>query len=448
MTPERTVGGLALRPSGSRLMGTKPLATLLAAASLGLLAVLPSTSKGGFPGHTGRIAFICSGGDRTESDEVCVADPDGAHLGYITWSYNQFERTPRWSADGRRLAFIADSDGPLGNVAVINADRSGLHVLTHDQIDSSPAWSPDGSRIVFGRATEYVAGKRTGSGELVSIGADGTGERVLRVNHFGIAQPAWSPDGRTIAYWSNHYERREAGIYEMDADGSNERRLIPDGAASQPTWSPDGLKLAYVYYSDIWVANADGSNPRNVTRTDYDTTGIAETEPAWSPDGNQLAFSRVAPAGTGREYYVYTISVDGTGLRRLATTNPIGLPWTSQPDWQPCPAACPPAPGLQVQPPSNQRTVFLTVGPGKRISVTDSHGRKLKRVSAFRDIAFVLRDRSRRDNVHLRGGNLNLHTGIRFVGKRTLPPQRLRLGRYDVYSDAHHRLRTHFSVVG
>jgi hypothetical protein len=414
---------------------------------LGLLALVPSASTGGFPGHVGRMAFICSGGDRTESDEVCVADPDGTKLGYITWSYNQVEREPRWSADGRRLTFVADANGAYGDIAVIDADRRNLRALTHGHIDLDPTWSPDGGTIVFGRATQFIFGGPANVGELVAIGSDGTGERVLRRNDDGIAQPAWSPDGRKIAYVSNDLISGP-GIYTMNPDGSDQQ-LVISGPARQPTWSPDGTKLAYVWYVDIWTANADGSGRTNVTRTDYSTTGISETAPAWSPDGTRLAFSRVAPAGSGSEFYVYTIAADGSDLRRLETTNPIGLPWTWDPDWQPCPAECPPAPGLQVNPPRTEQTIFLTVGPGSRIAATNARGRKIKRISGYLKTKFVLRDRSRRDNLHLRGGNINARTGIRFVGTKVLPPAALRIGRYAFYSDAHRgRLHGHFSVVG
>jgi hypothetical protein len=410
---------------------------------------VPGTSRGGFPGRLGRIAFICSGGDKTESDEVCVANPDGTELGYITRSYNEFERQPRWSADGRRLAFVANADGGYGDIAVIAADRSGLRVLTHGQIDSDPAWSPDGRTIVFARATQFLYGHPAGLGELVAIGADGSGEHILRVNTLGIDWPAWSPDGRRIAYWAASDFVSGPGIFTMNSDGTDQRRIISGSGVNQPTWSPDGSKLAYVSHADIWIANADGSGQTNVTRSDYDTTGVVETDPAWSPDGKQLAFSRVAKVGTEKEFYVYTISVDGNGLRRLATTTPIGLPWTWEPDWQPCPSVCPPAPGLLVKPPPTQQTVFLTVGPGNRISATNARGRAIKRISVFLKTEFVLRDRSLRDNLHLRGGNINVHTGIRYVGTKRLPAESLKNGLYVFYSDAHpSRLRGRFLALG
>jgi Tol biopolymer transport system component len=309
--------------------------------------------------------------------------------------------------------------------------------VTGGPSDFGPRWSPDGASIAFER-----------TGQIFVAGADGSGEHVLRVNSDGISDPAWSPDGRKIAYRSNDLISGP-GLYTMNADGTDQRQIFHGNNFSQPNWSPDGAKLAYVSYADIWIANADGSGQTNVTRTDYGATGIVETAPSWSPDGTRLAFSRVAPAGSSREYYVYTISVDGSDLRRLETTNPIGLPWTWEPDWQPCPSTCPPAPGLRIKPPRTQQTIFLTVGPGNRISARNERGRKIKRISIILKTKFVLRDRSRRDNLHLRGGNVNVRTGVRFVGTKTLPAQMLKNGRYVFFSDAHPgRLRGHFSAVG
>jgi hypothetical protein len=76
-------------------------------------------------------------------------------------------------------------------------------------------------------------------------------------------------------------------------------------------------------------------------------------------------------------------------------------------------------------------------------------GRKIKRISLVKKTKFVLRDRSRRDNLHLRGGNVNVRTGIRYIGTKVIPPQMLKIGRYVFFSDAHpRRLRGHFSAVG
>ena len=139
--------------------------------------------------------------------------------------------------------------------------------------------------------------------------------------------PAWSPDGRKLAFVSRRDGNSE--IYVMNADGSGQENLTQHPASdSHPSWSRDGRKLAFVSRrdgnSEIYVMNADGSGLRNVTRTPSDDLG-----PAWSPDGRAIAFvhrSRRSARRTHRvtpcnnyETYLYVVNGDGSGLRRLTT---------------------------------------------------------------------------------------------------------------------------------
>ena len=112
--------------------------------------------------------------------------------------------------------------------------------------------------------------------------------------------PSFSPDGKTIVFTSS----RAAGpsivspnafdIYTMDANGANVRRLTNNNALDvEPAFSPDGTKIAFSSTRDggdhdLWVMNADGSNP--VRLTDFGNDD--ETEPAWSHDGTRIAFTR------------------------------------------------------------------------------------------------------------------------------------------------------------
>ena len=72
--------------------------------------------------------------------------------------------------------------------------------------------------------------------------------------------PAWSPDGQLIAFGSS---QNGIGIYVMDADGQNLRKL--GGFGGCPVWSPDGQKIAFHSDGDIYVMDADGNNPRSLT---------------------------------------------------------------------------------------------------------------------------------------------------------------------------------------
>ena len=101
------------------------------------------------------------------------------------------------------------------------------------------------------------------------MNADGSGTRKLTHNARDNAEPAWSPDGRKIAFRSTRNGNRD--IYVMNADGSGKRNLTRNAAwDSRPSWSPDGRKIAFVSDRDgrleAHVMNADGSGQRSLTR--------------------------------------------------------------------------------------------------------------------------------------------------------------------------------------
>jgi len=121
----------------------------------------------------------------------------------------------------------------------------------------------------------------------------------------------WSPDGRTIAFSSDRDGNFE--IYVMNADGSNPIRLTYDDAADlYPGWSPDGRKITFESdrdgNSEIYVMNADGSSPVNVTHNP-----AADVHARWSPRGNTIAFD----SDRDGNQEIYVMRSDGSGQTRL-----------------------------------------------------------------------------------------------------------------------------------
>jgi TolB protein len=165
----------------------------------------------------------------------------------------------------------------------MNADGSEERRLTDTtRDDQRPSWSADGKRIVFGR-----------EGALFSVPAVGGPAQRVGKGLGNAANPAYSPDGKLIAY---DYRTRGNGIrevYVMNADGTGIRRLTHlDDVSGVPSWSPDGRRIAFQsaassVHTEIYSVGVDGQGLRQETTSTSDAI-----QPAWSPDGSMLTFSR------------------------------------------------------------------------------------------------------------------------------------------------------------
>jgi Tol biopolymer transport system component len=205
-----------------------------------------------------------------------------------------FQVQPAWSPDGGKIAFSSGRDG-RPHIYVMNADGTGtVRVTNTNQGDEQPSWSADGKRIVFSR-----------EGAIFEVPA--TGGPAHRVGRgLGNAQdPAFSPDGKLIAYDYRRPGFSNREIYVMNADGTGIRQLTSLRYVSGiPAWSPNGKTLAFQSNvlngkNEIYTVQAAGGKPTRVTTSEIDAI-----QPDWTPDGSGITFSRngaIVTVSNGKE---------------------------------------------------------------------------------------------------------------------------------------------------
>lgn len=212
------------------------------------------------------------------------------------------------------LAWATREQGTSASVAAIadSKPRWPVQVTTHAGLDMHPAISPQGDAIAF-------VSDRSGAFEIyVRPLSGGSADVPLTADQQQNLQPAWSPDGRFIAYHAN----RRGGIWVMPSRGGTPKQISQFGA--RPAWSPDGSKLAFQTDelgdiapngftaqagSTIWIVNADGTNARALTTTTAPPGGHAS--PAWSPDSRFIAFT-VFDGGPGNGVWIASLESGDT----------------------------------------------------------------------------------------------------------------------------------------
>jgi TolB protein len=225
------------------------------------------------------------------------------------------------------LVFVSSRDGEYA-IYGMSAGGGDQRRLTPADIDPStpqgllfqtePAWSPDGGTIAF-------VSKRSGSSDLYAMNADGTETRRLTSSKDDDAQPSWSADGKRIAFVRGTPGR----LFVMAADGTGAHR-VTDGLAeeTEPEWSPDGRWIAYSHRDpgtsirELWLVRPDGSQPHRLTKL-----GGVALGPSWSPDSKRIVFSANVDE---RGYDLHTIGADGKGERLLTSSEDA-----FEPSWSP-----------------------------------------------------------------------------------------------------------------
>lgn len=220
---------------------------------------------------------------------------------------------PAWSPDGQTVAFSSDRDGPM-HLFTMTADGKKVTQLTRGELMCRvPTWSADGKTLAFCRRTA------AGSSEVCTIPAAGGDPKAIDLG--GDAwDPAFSPDGKKLAFVSFR-DGTGFRLYVADADGKNVTKLTDDANPTgfgYPAWTPDGKTMAFGHGGgdglNVHTVGADGKGAAQLTKT-----GGLTVYPAWSPDGKKLAYFSQT---TGDKGAFYVADADGSNAKEVAKDEP------------------------------------------------------------------------------------------------------------------------------
>jgi Tol biopolymer transport system component len=239
--------------------------------------------------------------------DVYVASLPGGAIRRVTTGRNVLY--PEWSPDGRWIVYSAVAEADDGRTAaiwIVHPDGTGATRLTHPAdgaYDLAGPYNPRTGRIAFTRCAKPVllsGGMEPDTCSVWTMNPDATGQRRLAAES---EQPQWSPDGRRIVFASarDHAARIRIGedesswirqLYVMDADGSDQRRLLTTPNDDQwPDWAPGGAVIAYETTSrrtsltTAAVMNTDGTCRQTVSPQLTGRLDVGYHSPTWRPGG-------------------------------------------------------------------------------------------------------------------------------------------------------------------
>jgi Tol biopolymer transport system component len=271
-----------------------------------------------------------------------------------------------FSADGKKLIFQSTRDGyPCDLIYTMNADGSDVRLISTEKGRTTCSYFfPNGKRILY--SSTHLGSKECPprpdfskgyvwaiypSYDIFTAKADGSDLKQLTTTAGYDAETTISHSGKLVF---TSMRDGDLDIYTMNANGRNVRRLTNElGYDGGPFWSYDGKQIVYRAYHpqtekekadyvallkqnlirptvlDIWAMNADGSNKRQVTHLNK-----ASFAPYFFPDGRRVIFSSNVADPRGRDFDLYMIKTDGTGMERITFNDTFdGFPMFS-PDGQ------------------------------------------------------------------------------------------------------------------
>jgi Tol biopolymer transport system component len=274
-------------------------------------------SAGSCPGSRG-IVYVIEG-----------ANVDGSGRHVVATDFGDSEGDPAWSRDGHALAFY-----------VRNSDDVKIHVLwpktkAHRVLASDwrsppvsrrvtaylfePSWAPDGDHLAVSDYWNFGANATI---RIVSVSTRRWTSLTRPSSHRTDSEPAWSPDGPTIAF-VRQQNWETPGIFLIGRDGRGLRRLTRGWS---PSWSPDSRYIAFAWGGSIYRIGADGRGRSRIAG------GVDASHVSWSPDGRKLLYTTEV-RGEGEPTDVWIMNRDGTD--RVRVLRKATMSGSQRVAWQP-----------------------------------------------------------------------------------------------------------------
>lgn len=310
--PPATTATSAAMPTTSPAVAATPAATSEATASEAPIEI-PATGSFvymAFP--EGQMQVWASCADLSKAHQVPT--PTGFDAGYGVWS-----------PDGQRIAFNAGHDDPDVNdslepwdIYTMNRDGGDVVKLTNaTALNGDPAWSPDGKLIAFDSS------EKGREGIWVMDAADGGHKRRVAALPDGSRQdyaPSFSSDGKRLVFDREvDPDSDDDALWIVNLDGTDLHRLTPPGISpDKAEWSPDDSRIVFDAYkpgdeqTTIWIIDADGGHPTDLMPKGGTSDGYSK--PTWSPDGSLILMTHGVHPGPSR-LGLAVVRPDGSGLR-------------------------------------------------------------------------------------------------------------------------------------
>lgn len=301
-----------------------------------------------------RVAYTISEWDQKENrriSHIWISPSDGGRAIKLT-NGEKGESAPQWSANGDRIAFLADRGGST-QIWIIPSDGGEAEKLTsEDNAVQSFTWSHYTNTIAF--ITRDVPKdkaerekRKKDKFDTILVDADYTYAHLWTINvetkekkrltegAYSVSSPQFSPDDRLIAYvvsrtgtqestYTDISEDRNTDIYVVPAQGGTPKQLTNNpGSETNPQWSPYGNWIAYTGSSDpkswaakndLMIMQPDGGSPKNLTRNFIESTGQIVQ---WSRDGNSIYFN----SGVGVYTHIYQATVSDGKIAQITKGN-------------------------------------------------------------------------------------------------------------------------------